>query len=133
MHSLTACPWMGMAVEVGVFRERVSYNVVALMWSGQRRAAVCCAVVLHAAHLRRCHTARGCRYGSDDGGATAHADPRFDEVLRVVAQRLNLAPHKISNTNAELAMAGDVEGHMGRCVWRARVLSSCAPWLGADG
>ena len=56
-------------------------------------------------------------------------------MLRVVAQRLNLAPHKISNTDAELAMAGDVEGHMGRCVASACGCAglSCGSSLGVRG
>ena len=41
------------------------------------------------------------------------SDSRFHDLLTEVARRLNLKTHKIARTGVELAMAGDVEGHVG--------------------
>ena len=36
-------------------------------------------------------------------------------MLGQAARKLNLAEHKIANTGVSLHLAGDVEGHLGRC------------------
>jgi hypothetical protein len=51
-------------------------------------------------------------YGSADGGATIHtADAYFNDLMRVAADRLHLAPHLV--LGHLLTSAGDVEGRRG--------------------
>lgn len=51
-------------------------------------------------------------YGSDDGGATIHADEAaFNLVMKKVATQLHLATHTVGGVR--LDAAGDIEGHLG--------------------
>lgn len=49
------------------------------------------------------------KHGSSDGGETVQADPRVCDVLSIVAQQLNLKPHRVGGKL--LHFGGDGERH----------------------
>ncbi len=57
-------------------------------------------------------------YGSNDAYRTIHdSDPQIREMIEHVAEKLNLAPHRLVDKKGQefnLCIAGDCEGHLGR-------------------
>lgn len=54
-------------------------------------------------------------YGSKDGGENVHcSNPKFNQLMEEVGQKLNLAPHLIGNSGVSITGPGDIEGHIGK-------------------